>query len=174
MVMSIILTLSLFVIFSGFSYKADINIRYFYSARIFNEYEKFQGAAKTFNEERQQIETDLQQKQTQLEQKLKEYENQQLLMSKERKDEMEKELQKMNQDIQQYAQEQFNQGGKLDQRWNELLQPGLEIVNNTINKIGNEGDFDLILDAKEGGIVVYGKPELDLTDKIMEELKKLK
>ena len=40
-----------------------------------------------------------------------------------------------------------------------------------LQKIGDEDGFDFILDVVQG-VVLYAKPEFDITDRVLEELNK--
>lgn len=164
-----ILALSMTIIFSGFSYKADVKFGYVNSDRIFAEYSKFQEAAKALEQERTQLQQDLQAKQDAFEKKRKEFESQQLLMSEKRKEEFNKELEELYVNIQNYTQENFTQGGKLDQRWAEVTKPIIEEVQQIIDKYGADEGFDMIFDTQRGTIL-YSKKEYDLTDKVLEIL----
>lgn len=169
--LTVVLSLSMLTIFSGFSYRADMKFGYVNTERIFAEYEKFQEAAKTLEAERQQLQSDLQVKQQEFENKRKEFEGQQLLMSEKRKEEANKELEQLYVNIQNYTQENFSQGGKLDQRWNEITQPIIEEVQQVIDKVGADEGYDIIFDTQRGTIL-YGNKDLDMTELILERLGK--
>jgi len=172
-VMTLVMSLSMLIIFSGFSYKADIKLGYVNSERIFNDYSKFQEAAKTLEQERVQLQKDLQTKQQEFEKKRKEFESQQLLMSEKRKTEANKELEELYLNIQNYTQENFTQGGKLDQRWAEITRPIIEEVQQINDKIGADEGYDMIFDT-QNGTILYGKKDYDMTDRLLEELEKTK
>lgn len=170
-VMTIVLSLSMLTIFSGFTYKADMKFGYVNTERIFAEYEKFQEATKTLEAERAQLQNDLQTKQQEFETKRKEFEGQQLLMSEKRKEEANKELEELYVNIQNYTQENFSAGGKLEQRWNEITAPIIEEVQQVIDKAGADEGYDMIFDTQRGTIL-YGNKDLDMTEQILELLQK--
>ena len=58
---------------------------------------------------------------------------------------------------------------KFNQRRAELLATVLETVNKTIEEIGEELDFNIILDSSNG-MVVYAKDPEDLTDILLRHL----
>ena len=49
------------------------------------------------------------------------------------------------------------------------MQPIIDKVNTVIQKIGEDGDYDVIFDAAVGNIV-YAKEDFDLTDLVLEDL----
>lgn len=59
------------------------------------------------------------------------------------------------------------------QRNEELTQPIEESILQAAEEIGSRESFDLILDAG-AGIVVYSKPEFDLTDQVLQKLEELR
>jgi Skp family chaperone for outer membrane proteins len=65
-------------------------------------------------------------------------------------------------------QDKFGQQGEAAQRNNELLRPIVEKVNNIINQIATEENYDFIFDSKAG--IVFAKKSYDLTDKVIRAL----
>jgi outer membrane protein len=59
------------------------------------------------------------------------------------------------------------------QRNEELTRPIEEAILQAAEEIGQRENFDLILDAG-AGIVVYSKPEFDLTDQVLQKLEELR
>ena len=52
----------------------------------------------------------------------------------------------------------------------ELSSPIYKNVNDILKTIADEEDYDLILDAAVGGVIVYANPKHDLTDKLIAKL----
>ena len=52
----------------------------------------------------------------------------------------------------------------LNKRRSVLMKPILKMVNETIQTIATEQDFDLVIDVQESG-VLYGNPDYNLTRK---------
>ena len=55
----------------------------------------------------------------------------------------------------------------------ELTQPLYDKIDQIIQKIGEEEDYDYILDVVQG-VVLYSKPRFDITNRVIEELSKVK
>lgn len=68
--------------------------------------------------------------------------------------------------------ETFGPGGKWEKKNAELTQPILNKINLVLEKIASEENFIMIFDSVNGNIA-YAKKSLDLTDLVLEELKKL-
>jgi outer membrane protein len=66
----------------------------------------------------------------------------------------------------------FGPDGKLEKKNEELTKPILDKINLVLEKIATEGNFIMIFDSVNGNIA-YAKKSLDLTDQVLEELKKL-
>lgn len=58
---------------------------------------------------------------------------------------------------------------KVAQRNDELSKPIADAIKEAVRKVAQKEGFDLVLDS-EGRIVLYSKPELDLTDKVLKLL----
>ena len=57
----------------------------------------------------------------------------------------------------------------LNKRRSVLMKPILKMVNETIQTIATEQDFDLVIDVQESG-VLYGNPDYNLTRNVLEAL----
>jgi outer membrane protein len=62
----------------------------------------------------------------------------------------------------------FGDGGKVEQKNDELMAPLLNKINEAISKIAQQEGFTVILDLSEN--VFYASSELDLTDLVIDEL----
>ena len=70
-----------------------------------------------------------------------------------------------------FIEEYFGDGGKQEQRYNELLEPLTVKIHNIIMKIAQDEDYGMIFDVSLG-TVLYAKPAMDLTDLVIQELNK--
>ncbi|HNX37175.1 MAG TPA: OmpH family outer membrane protein [Candidatus Cloacimonadota bacterium] len=70
-----------------------------------------------------------------------------------------------------FIDEYFGEGGKQEQRYQELLQPLTVKINGIIVKIAEDEDYTMIFDVSLG-TVLYAKETLDLTDLVIQELNK--
>lgn len=67
-----------------------------------------------------------------------------------------------------FLEEFFSDGGKVEQKNDELMAPLLKQINEAISKIAQQEAFTVILDLSEN--VFYASSELDLTDLVIDEL----
>ncbi len=67
-----------------------------------------------------------------------------------------------------FLEEYFGDGGKVEQKNDELMAPLLKQINDAVGKIALQEGFSLILDLSEN--VFYTSSELDLTDLVIDEL----
>lgn len=72
-------------------------------------------------------------------------------MSEEKKKEKLRELQDKATEIDKYKYEKLNpEGGEFYRKNQELFKPIIDKINNVINKVGTDEEYDLILDASSG------------------------
>ncbi|HEB84990.1 MAG TPA: OmpH family outer membrane protein [Bacteroidetes bacterium] len=139
------------------------------SSRILEEYPEAQDAQRTLSDEIQEWQRQAQEKQDEL-QSLSDELNQQAMMfySEEKKAEKQDEFQRK---LAEYRDFQNQIETRAMQRNQELFQPINDKIQKVIDKIAAEEGFDLILDAV-GTNIAYADPSLDITDLVLEELKK--
>ncbi len=83
----------------------------------------------------------------------------------------EQEIEALKVKWQQQANEIFGPGGRAENRNADLTKPLLDKINVALEQLALENGYDLILDAVNGNIA-YGKKDLDITDRVLEELEK--
>ena len=94
----------------------------------------------------------------------------QTTFSDKRKKEMRSEIDSLRVAYQQSLQQQMTmEQEKFNQRRMELFAEVLEVVNQTIEEIGETQGYDLILDGANGTIV-YAKEPNDITDELLRQL----
>jgi outer membrane protein len=152
-------------------YAAGLKIGYIDSERILSEFEESKEAQKKLAEENKEWETRAGSMKQQIADMEADMEQQSLLLSDEKKSEKLQELQALYLRFQQFQQEIWGQEGRLFQRNLELTRPVVEKVNAAISQVGDEDGYDFIFDASQGN-VVHAKAEYDLTERVLELLKK--
>ena len=170
----VIITMIVTALFgTGILFAGGIKIGYVNSDKIFQEYEEVQNAQKAFNEEQTQWQQEYQQKKSEIENLQNEYDNLPSIVTEQRREEKLALIEKKKRELQQYAEQIFGEGGTAAQREAELLQPIIDKINQVIKEIAIEENYTIIFDTVSGNIV-YGKPNLDITDKVMKRLKEEK
>ena len=74
-------------------------------------------------------------------------------------------------ELDKFRQEIWGEGGKLYSRNLELSKPILDKINTAIQKISRDNSYDFVFDAASANIV-FALPEYDITDRVLDELKK--
>ncbi len=147
----------------------DAKIGIIISERILNEYAEAQDAQKILSEEI----SEWQRQAAEMEEELgalQEELSQQAMMFYTEEKKAEKEAQ-FDQKLNEYRQFQSNIEQRAYQRNQELFAPINEKIQKVIDQIAEEEGYDVILDAV-GTAIAYANPELDITDRVMEELQK--
>jgi outer membrane protein len=95
-----------------------------------------------------------------------------LLLTQEKKKEKDDFLASKRLEHEKTVNEIFGPGGKWENKNAELTKPILDKINLVLEKIATEENFIMIFDSVNGNIA-YAKKSLDLTDLVLDELKKL-
>lgn len=152
-------------------FAADFKIGYIDSERILSESQDYKDAKKILDGEEKEYSRKGRQMELDILNLEDEISAQSLMWSEDKKLEKQQEYQQKYIDYQKYLQDIWGQTGKLYQRNMELSKPIVDKINTIIQKVGADEGYDIIFDAGAGNLV-YAKPEYDLTDRIIEELKK--
>jgi outer membrane protein len=98
-----------------------------------------------------------------------ELQNQRLLLSEEAALEKERAIQEKRLAFEEFLNEVWGAGGLAAQREAELWQPVFDRINEILEEIGLEGEYQMIFDAVRMGIV-YAAPSADLTQQVIDRL----
>lgn len=153
--------------------QAQLKLGYINSDAILVKYEGAKEAADKLNKEVAKWEQDAEKRQKDMKALKDQIEKQTLILSAERKKELEDSLQQKYIQYQQFVQEKFGQKGEAFSKNEELSKPIVEKINKIIERIAKEENYDFIFDARSGGIV-YAVTKYDLTERVLELLKKEK
>lgn len=165
---AVILAVAAFV-FAPAALQAQARIAYIDSYRIRLEYKEFQDAQEQFNKEVEEWNQQVEQGQQEIEQMEEELSKQALILSEAKRKEREQAIEQKKAEWQRMANEIFGPDGRAEKRNVELTKPLLEKINTALEKVALEEGYDLILDTVNGN-VAYGRKELDITDRVLEEL----
>lgn len=95
-----------------------------------------------------------------------------LLLSETKKKEKEENIEAAELEYHRLTNDIFGPGGKAERRNAELTKPILDKINQVLEKIATEENFIMIFDSVNANIA-YAKRNLDLTDQVLEELRRL-
>lgn len=148
---------------------AQTDIAIIISERLLNEYPEAQDAQKILSEEISEWQRQAQEMEEEL-QKLNEELSQQAMMfySEEKKAQKQAQFQTK---LMEYRNFQQSIEQKAYQRNQELFAPINEKIQKVIDQIAQENGYDLVLDAV-GTSIAYANPEMDITEIVLQELKK--
>jgi outer membrane protein len=163
----VLLTIILSVAFAA----DEIKIGFIYSEQIMLEYQEAIDAMKKLEAEAVELQNIYKEKQTDYQKLIEDYEKRKLVSSDAWKNNKQKEIVSKEQELQSYQMEHFGQDGSIYQKEEEYLGPVLDKINETLKVIGEEDGYAFVFDASKGTIV-YADEAYNLTDKVLEELKK--
>ena len=150
----------------------SMKIGYIDSNRIMNELDEVREIQVELEKEQRKMESDMEGLISKRDSLIQSYERQQILMNDQRKLEKQQEIQTISQDIERFQMEKFGpNGGEIYKIQNQLLAPVLSKIDDAIQKIGKDRGYDFIMDAVSGALV-YAIDSHDLTDEIIDELRK--
>ena len=137
--------------------------------QVIAKYEAAIEAKKEMDTVRTSFEAKAESLKTDYEQAKDEYESQQLTLSEEGKRAKNAEVDQRKRRYDSYVGEVYGKGGKIDQRYKELIAPIVAKIDSAVAKLSTDEGFSLILDASKSGIV-YSQSGLDLTQLVLEDL----
>ena len=150
---------------------ADVKIGYIDSNEIMTKFEEVRQVQVTLEKEQRKLQAEMENLIQQLDSLKQEYDRQRLLMSDSRRQEKEQELVRSEQQIQKFQMDKFGPEGEIYRKQNQLLKPVLEKVDEAIQAVGKKQQYDYIMDAV-GGAIVYALDSNNLTEDVIEELRK--
>ena len=154
------------------AFAADgMKIGFIYSEQIMMEYQEAVDAMKKLEAEAVELQKVYQEMQADYQKLIEDYEKRKLVSSDAWKNQKQKEIVGKEQDLQKYQLENFGQEGAIYAKEEEYLGPVLDKINETLKRIGEEEGYSYVFDASKGSIV-YADEALNLTQKVLEELKK--
>ena len=150
---------------------ADVKIGYIDSNEIMTKFEEVRQVQVSLEKEQRKLQAEMENLIQQLDSLKQEYDRQRLLMSDSRRQEKEQELVRSEQQIQKFQMDKFGPEGEIYRKQNQLLKPVLAKVDEAIQAVGKRQEYDYIMDAV-GGAIVYALDSNNLTEDVIEELRK--
>ncbi len=149
----------------------ELKIGYINSLRIRDEYKEFAETQTKFDKEVADYQKQDQAKRAQLDSLTKAFESQSLLLSDTKKKEKQAEIDAKKEEYRKFFEDTFGPDGLLEKKNAEMTKPLLDKINAILEKIAVQENYAYIFDAVNANIA-YAKPQLDLTDKVLQELQK--
>ena len=149
-----------------------VKVGFIYSEQIMVEYQEAIDAMKKLEAEATELQNVYKEMQAEYQTMIEDYEKRKLVSSDAWKKAKQQAIVQKEQQLQSYQLEHFGQSGSIYQKEEAYLGPVLDKINETLKKIGEEEGYSFVFDASKGTIV-FADEALDLTDKVLEELKNL-
>ena len=142
-------------------------IAYIDADAITTNFRKFQEAQKEAQRFEEELTREFRKAQNELEGMKDSYEAQVLLMSERKKKEKQQSIQKKEVELQQFLEEVSGQGGKLQRKTQELLQPIIGQVNEVIAEVAKDKGYDFVLNT---AALAFADENHNLTQFVLEAL----
>lgn len=149
----------------------EIKIGFIYSEQIMMEYQEAVDAMKKLEAEAVELQKVYEEMQSDYQKLIEDYEKRKMVSSDAWKKAKQKEIISKEQQLQSYQMEHFGQSGSIYKKEEEYLGPVLDKINETLKKVGEDEGYSFVFDASKG-MIVFADEALNLTDKVLEELKK--
>ena len=149
---------------------AELKIGFIDSDQIFDKYPKTREVQLSFEREVVDLSKTARDKKNEIDDLQRKLDQQSPMLSEAKRDEQNRILQQKVGEYDKFVQEQWGPGGKISRLNEEYLKPIIDRVHAIVAFIGTDEGFTLILDAADGN-VIYGDKSLDLTDRVLSELK---
>ncbi len=146
-----------------------LRIAYIDTDRIMMESQDTREAQSIFMAERESWERELQRLEEEIQRLESEYEARRLTLTESGRAQAEERIEAKKRERRQYIESIFGENGLAMQRNTELLEPIMDKLRDSIEKVAIEENYSIIFDAIGGGIL-YAKPNLDITDLIIQDL----
>lgn len=163
-ILLIMLILSLSVVIVNATNLAYVNVE-----RIMVEAEDVQEAKRIFDSESQAWRTEIEAMQQELEGMVAQYENKKLILNEQGKKDAEDKIRAKDEALNRKMEQYFGQEGTAAARNAELLEPILDRINEVIQSIAIDDNYDMVLDITAGN-VLYAKDYMDITEKVIARL----
>jgi outer membrane protein len=145
------------------------NLAYVNVERIMVEASDVQEAKRIFDSESQTWRTEIETMQQELEAMTSQYENKKLILNEQGKKDAETKIKTKKDALDRKMQQYFGQEGTAATRNAELLEPILDRVNEVIQAIAIDDNYDMVLDITAGNIL-YANDYMDITEKVIARL----
>ena len=159
-------------IFLSFLFSTEIKLGHVFADRIFNELDEVRQVSIEMEKEQRKIEIEYQNLQFELDSLLRNYEQQKMLMSDDRRAKTEANIQTKGAELERYLQSKTGPQGELIQIQERLMAPIYEKIEKAIDVVGKEEGYDYIFNGSTG-LILYTIDQYDLTQKVIDKLKQM-
>lgn len=149
-----------------------LKIGYVRSDEIMQRYQEYRDAENSLRTQNRQWLTDMEKMEDNIERMVSEREQLGLILSEDRRKKLDDDIAKARSELQKFKNDTwYDDNSEYIQRRKELMEPVDARVNEAIWKVAEDQGLDLVFDTIAGNIV-FVKPEMDITDLVIEELER--
>ena len=163
--------LPLLFIFSS-SLLAQLKIGYVDSDSIMDNLPDVQDARQKLDALIRDWQTEIRNMENEYKKKKDDLDKRNLIMTDQTRTEAQKELTELENKISAFRDQKFGSNGELFQKQDELMKPVQNRVFNAIQEIAAEEDLDFVFDRSGDIMLLYARPDYDITALVLEKLKR--
>jgi len=142
------------------------------SEKIFKSIDGYNSAITELDELAKTYQTKVDEAYDQLETMFNNYQSRKASMSAAQRQESEQRILKNEKEVQKYQEETFGENGTMMKKRIEVLKPYQDKVFGAITAFAQKEGYDIVLDIASNPAVLYYNPTCDMTQKIIESIKK--
>lgn len=164
----IFVTLGIFIILGSYSLAqryAFVDTEY-----ILNNIPSYTAAQDKLDQFSKEWEKEISDKYAEIEKMYRDYQNEQVLLTKEMKIKREEEIINKEKSVKELQNKYFGREGDLYKKRQELIKPIQDEVYNAVKEIAVDGNYAVIFDTSSGPSMLYTNPKYDLSDDVLEKL----
>ncbi len=164
---------SILAIFVFFSFLiSEMKIGYVDVDKLLSELDEVRQVYIELEKEQRKIEVEFQNLQFELDSLYRNYEQQKMLMSEERRQKTETTIRNKQGELERFQMEKAGPQGELYRIQDQLMSPIYAKLDNAISMVGAENGYDYIINASSG-MVVYSLPQYDVTQAVIDAINKM-
>ncbi len=149
----------------------ELKVGYVDSDRLLEQNDDFKEARDQLQKEEREYASQAQTLEKIVEDMFSDLKSQSLMLSDEARQDREQKLRDKQQELDTFRQDIWGPTGRLFARNEELMKPIHDKILAAIEKVSQEDAYDFVFDAVTGNLV-YALPEHDITDRVLDVLKK--
>ncbi len=166
LLLALITMISLTALFSE-----TIKFAYIDTEKIMSSCKDTQEAQKLFVTDRDNWKKQVDDMDVEIQRLQSEFDSRKLTLTEAGKKDAQTKIEAKKTERQQFVESVFGENGRAMQRNQELLEPIMKKLKKVIEKIAVEDNYLMILDSNNSGLL-YAKPSLDITDRVVLEMNK--
>lgn len=150
--------------------RAQQRIAYVDSEYILSQVTEYRTAQSSLDRQAQQWQSELQEMQAEIDQLQQDFEARELLYTEEEREQRRQELRGLRSEMEAFRLQKFGPDGELFREQQRLMRPIQERVLEAIEEVALADNYDYIFDKSGDYLFLYARPQLDVSDLVLEEL----